>query len=116
MVCHLSFDQKYVITSTTQFTDNIVPLSRYNSEAKGRGSTWQRLLFDKCMLINIIYSSDILFQRFFFFFFEFYIDYYFCSRDVMEKAIGNGEFLEFAEYANNLYGTRCVLNMNSDGM
>ena len=34
----------------------------------------------------------------------------------MQKAIGNGEFLEFAEYANNLYGTRCVLNVNSDGM
>ena len=36
-------------------------------------------------------------------------DYYFCQRDEMEKAIGNGDFLEHAEYSNNLYGTRYIV-------
>ncbi|XP_032239507.2 thioredoxin domain-containing protein 3 homolog isoform X3 [Nematostella vectensis] len=32
-------------------------------------------------------------------------DYNFTERGIMEKAIENGEFLEFAEYNQNLYGT-----------
>ena len=33
------------------------------------------------------------------------IDYYFISRDVFENAIAKNEFLEWAEYAGNYYGT-----------
>jgi len=32
-------------------------------------------------------------------------DYYFITRDEFERKIGNGEFVEHAEYAGNLYGT-----------
>ena len=39
----------------------------------------------------------------------FNLDYYFSKRDEMEKAIESGEFLEYAEYSKNLYGTRYVL-------
>ncbi len=33
------------------------------------------------------------------------VDYYFVSREEFEEMIRNGEFLEHAEYAGNLYGT-----------
>lgn len=33
------------------------------------------------------------------------IDYYFTSRDAFEEAIAKSEFLEWAEYAGNYYGT-----------
>lgn len=33
------------------------------------------------------------------------IDYYFTSRDAFEEAIARSEFLEWAEYAGNYYGT-----------
>lgn len=33
------------------------------------------------------------------------IDYHFVSRDAFETMIAGGEFLEWAEYAGNLYGT-----------
>lgn len=33
------------------------------------------------------------------------IDYYFTSRDAFEKAIARSEFLEWAQYAGNYYGT-----------
>ncbi|WP_322091346.1 guanylate kinase [Leptolyngbya sp. Cla-17] len=32
-------------------------------------------------------------------------DYYFLSRSAFERMIANGEFLEWAEFAGNLYGT-----------
>lgn len=32
-------------------------------------------------------------------------DYFFISRDEFEKMINNGEFLEYANYVNNYYGT-----------
>jgi guanylate kinase len=32
-------------------------------------------------------------------------DYHFCSRSEFEEAIADGEFLEWAEYAGNYYGT-----------
>jgi guanylate kinase len=32
-------------------------------------------------------------------------DYYFLSRDVFQERVDKGEFLEYAEYAGNLYGT-----------
>jgi len=32
-------------------------------------------------------------------------DYYFLTREVFEERVRNGEFLEHAEYAGNLYGT-----------
>ena len=35
-----------------------------------------------------------------------FADYHFVSRDEMEKAIDNKEFIETAEYSKNLYGTR----------
>ncbi|CAB3986190.1 guanylate kinase isoform X2 [Paramuricea clavata] len=56
-------------------------------------------------------------------------DYYFFKRDVMEKAIANGEFLEHAEYSRNLYGTSkkavkdvtdqgkiCILDVDRQGV
>ena len=56
-------------------------------------------------------------------------DYHFCERNEMEKAIGNGEFLEHAEYSGNLYGTSkkavkdvtdkdkiCVLDVDRQGV
>jgi len=33
-------------------------------------------------------------------------NYYFLSRSEFEQAVKNGEFLEWAEFAGNLYGTR----------
>jgi len=33
-------------------------------------------------------------------------DYHFVTRDVMEQAIKNGDFVESAEFSGNLYGTR----------
>jgi guanylate kinase len=33
------------------------------------------------------------------------VDYYFTSRDVFEEAIAGSEFLEWAQYAGNYYGT-----------
>jgi guanylate kinase len=33
-------------------------------------------------------------------------EYYFVTRNEMEKAIANGEFIEHAEFSGNLYGTR----------
>ncbi|GIX70019.1 guanylate kinase [Caerostris darwini] len=32
-------------------------------------------------------------------------DYHFVSREEMQKAIANGEFLEYAEFSGNIYGT-----------
>lgn len=56
-------------------------------------------------------------------------DYYFCDRVAMEKAITREEFLEYAEYANNLYGTSkkavqdviqqgkiCILDVDTQGV
>lgn len=33
------------------------------------------------------------------------VDYFFCSKDEFEKDIENGEFLEYATYCDNYYGT-----------
>ncbi|PIO33558.1 hypothetical protein AB205_0130320 [Aquarana catesbeiana] len=35
-------------------------------------------------------------------------DYYFVSREVMQKGIDNGEFIETAVFSGNMYGTRYV--------
>jgi guanylate kinase len=34
------------------------------------------------------------------------VNYFFLTRDEFETAVNNGEFLEWAEFAGNLYGTR----------
>lgn len=33
------------------------------------------------------------------------VDYFFCTKEEFEKDIENGEFLEYAHYVNNYYGT-----------
>lgn len=33
------------------------------------------------------------------------VDYFFCTREEFEKDIENGDFLEYAEYCGNYYGT-----------
>lgn len=45
------------------------------------------------------------------------IHYYFVSREVMEKSIANGEFIETATFGGNLYGTskKAVANVQSTG-
>lgn len=56
-------------------------------------------------------------------------DYHFVSRTDMEKAIGNGEFIEHAEFSGNLYGTSkaavqavqaqnqiCILDIDMQGV
>jgi len=57
------------------------------------------------------------------------VDYHFVTRDVMEKAIENKEFIETAEYSKNFYGTSiaavenvaqtgriCILDIDSEGV
>lgn len=34
------------------------------------------------------------------------VHYYFTTREEMSEGINNGEFIENAEYSNNMYGTR----------
>ncbi|XP_066950240.1 guanylate kinase isoform X1 [Macrobrachium rosenbergii] len=56
-------------------------------------------------------------------------DYFFVSRDEMQEAIDNGEFIEHAEYSGNLYGTSkkavddvsgsgriCILDIDMQGV
>lgn len=38
------------------------------------------------------------------------LEYYFVDRPTMEASIANNEFIEYAEYSGNLYGTRFDLN------
>ena len=33
-------------------------------------------------------------------------DYHYVSREIMEKGISNGEFIESATFSDNMYGTR----------
>ena len=42
----------------------------------------------------------------------FIADYNFVSREAMEAAIKNKEFIEYAEFSANLYGTRSVYVIN----
>jgi len=35
-----------------------------------------------------------------------YLEYYFVSREEFEEAIKRQEFIEYAEFSGNLYGTR----------
>ena len=46
-----------------------------------------------------------------------FLDYFFVSREAMEKAIADEEFIEHAEFGGNLYGTRsefnCLIYINS---
>jgi len=45
------------------------------------------------------------------------VDYHFLTRDVFEKRLQNGEFLEHAEYAGNHYGTlRSELDRAGNGL
>ena len=34
------------------------------------------------------------------------VDYHFTTKDSMQKEIDNGEFIEYAVFSNNMYGTR----------
>ena len=36
-------------------------------------------------------------------------DYYFVTREVMQRDIAAGDFIEHAEFSGNLYGTRCAV-------
>ena len=36
-----------------------------------------------------------------------FVEYFFVSREEMQKAIENNEFVEHAEFSGNMYGTRC---------
>lgn len=36
----------------------------------------------------------------------FSVDYYFVTREVMQRDIAAGDFIEHAEFSGNLYGTR----------
>ena len=41
------------------------------------------------------------------------LEYHFTTREDMQAAIDSGDFIEWAEYSSNLYGTRCVcMSMN----
>lgn len=44
-------------------------------------------------------------------------DYYFVTRTEMENAIANGEFIEYAEFSGNLYGTskKAVMEISTSG-
>jgi guanylate kinase len=45
------------------------------------------------------------------------VDYHFLTGDEFEKRLQNGEFLEYAEYAGNRYGTlRSELDRAADGL
>lgn len=35
-----------------------------------------------------------------------FVDYYFVTREVMQRDIAAGDFIEHAEFSGNLYGTR----------
>ena len=37
------------------------------------------------------------------------VEYHFTNREDMQKSIDAGEFIEWAEYSGNLYGTRYIL-------
>jgi guanylate kinase len=44
-------------------------------------------------------------------------DYYFVSRDEMKESINQGEFVEYAEFSGNLYGTskKAISDISSSG-
>jgi guanylate kinase len=39
------------------------------------------------------------------------VHYHFTTKEAMREAIAHGEFIESAEFSNNLYGTRYVLEV-----
>jgi guanylate kinase len=36
------------------------------------------------------------------------VDYHYVTRDKMQEAIKGGEFVEYAEFSGNIYGTRYI--------
>ena len=40
--------------------------------------------------------------------FIFSAEYHFTTREEMKKSIGAGDFIEWAEFSGNMYGTRFV--------
>ena len=61
-------------------------------------------LFFVCYII--FYSDYVLF---------YFLEYYFSTREDMQKGIDNGEFIEWAEYSANLYGTRYAYQIELTG-
>jgi guanylate kinase len=39
--------------------------------------------------------------------------YHFTTKDAMTEAIARGEFIESAEFSQNIYGTRCVVEIKN---
>lgn len=37
-----------------------------------------------------------------------FVEYHFTNKEDMKKAVDNGEFIEWAEFSGNMYGTRYV--------
>lgn len=62
------------------------------------------------IILTKVYLSYVVFICLFSLFYTLtFTDYHFVTREAMEEAINNKEFIEHAEYSRNLYGTRQVL-------